>query len=103
MKKFNIRFSPYSVENLRDIEHFIASSSGYRARAKNYRNSVIEFCQSLEFFPYRGQSCDDITDGLRITVFQARITVAYTIEDNDVIIEGIYYSGQDWHSDFNLD
>jgi hypothetical protein len=48
----------------------------------------------------RGQKRDDLLPGLRTTGFERRVTIAFIVTDNIVLIEGIFYGGQDFEATF---
>lgn len=61
---------------------------------------IIDFCLRLETFPRRGTQRDDVLPGLRTVGFERRITIAFTVTVTAaaVVIEGIFYGGQDLSS-----
>jgi hypothetical protein len=48
----------------------------------------------LTTFPLQGQRRDDLLTGLRTIGFERRITIAFVVTANAVLIEGIFYGGQ---------
>ena len=44
----------------------------------------------------RGHLREDIRPDLRIVGFEKRVTIAFTIIDNRVVILRIFYGGRDW-------
>src|SRR5579863_8586630 len=54
----------------------------------------------LRTFPRRGTQRDDLLPGLRVTGFERRVTVAFVVTDAAVLIEGIFYGGQDFEALF---
>ena len=44
----------------------------------------------------RGHLREDIRPDLRIVGFEKRVTIAFTIIDNRVVILRIFYGGSDW-------
>ena len=51
-------------------------------------------------FPLRGQVRDDLLDGLRTIGFERRVTIAFVVNDDAVLIEGVFYGGQDFEAVF---
>jgi toxin ParE1/3/4 len=49
-------------------------------------------------FPERGTRRDDLSPGLRIVGYRRRATIAFTVESDAVIIQGIFYGGQDYEA-----
>jgi len=48
----------------------------------------------------RGQKRDDLLTGLRTIGFERRVTIAFVVTANAVLIEGIFYGGQDFEATF---
>ena len=59
---------------------------------------IVAFCTGLATSPMRGQKRDDLWPGLRTTGFERRVTIAYVVTANAVLIEGIFYGGQDFEA-----
>jgi toxin ParE1/3/4 len=58
----------------------------------------VAFCTGLATFPLRGQGRDDLLPGLRTTGFERRVTIAFVVTTDAVLIEGIFYGGQDFEA-----
>ncbi|WP_029014110.1 type II toxin-antitoxin system RelE/ParE family toxin [Niveispirillum irakense] len=84
------------VERLYDY----ISAQGGDMRADNYLNRLIQYCEGLALFPERGHRRDDILTGLRIIGFERRTTIAFTITATTVLIEGVFYGGQNLEDGF---
>ncbi|MGJ0396115.1 MAG: type II toxin-antitoxin system RelE/ParE family toxin [Methylocystis sp.] len=50
----------------------------------------------LATFPERGQKRDDLLPGLRTIGFERRATIAFVVAEDAVLIEGVFYGGQDF-------
>ena len=85
---------PIAEMQLDALHQYITQSSGYEERADGYITRILKFCHSLETFPERGMRHDALRPGLRLIGFEERVTVAFTVQNNDVIILGIFYGGQ---------
>ena len=92
---FSVRFSPEAEQQLTSLYEFIATESSSRIAAR-YVEAVLTFCERLQIFPLRGSPRDDIRSGIRTISYKKRVLIAYTVEDNRVLILGIYYGGQDY-------
>ena len=51
-------------------------------------------------FPLRGTQRDDLLPGLRVTGFERRVTIAFVVTADAVLIEGIFYGGRDFEAEF---
>ena len=97
MKVRRVVFSKVASEHLLEIAHWIGEAASY-AVAIRYVERVEAYLYNFDIFAERGTRCDDIRQGLRIIGFERRLTIAFTVDAESVIILGIYCSGQDWAS-----
>jgi toxin ParE1/3/4 len=73
---------------------YIAERDG-EVRAEAYITRIAAFCLSLPTFPLRGNQRDDLLPGLRTIGFERRVTIAFVLTDEAVLIEGIFHGGRD--------
>jgi plasmid stabilization system protein ParE len=64
--------------------------------ADRYAGAIIDQCEKLENFPFRGSARDEVRPGLRTISFRRRVTIAYSVIDEHVTILGVYSGGQDF-------
>lgn len=64
--------------------------------ALGYIERLESFCLGFNVASARGHTRNDIRDGLRIVGFEKRVTIAFTVTDNSVIILRLFYGGQNW-------
>jgi toxin ParE1/3/4 len=69
--------------------------------AVDYTGAIVKQCESLKTFPIRGMARDDIRPGLRVFGFRRRVSIAFEITDDVVIILGIFYGGQNFEAAFD--
>ena len=74
---------------------WIAERSGNQV-ALDYVERLESYCNGFEISSQRGRRREDIRPGLRITGFERRVTIAFLVEPDTVIILRLYYGGQDW-------
>ncbi|MGI2906148.1 type II toxin-antitoxin system RelE/ParE family toxin [Tolypothrix sp. VBCCA 56010] len=74
---------------------YIAERGG-EDRAERFINDIIEFCEGLSTFPERGTKRDDLRKNLRTIGYERRATIAFAVQDDRVIIHGVFYGGQDY-------
>lgn len=86
----------------RQIEklHDYISAQGGNIRADAYLTRLVSYCESLALFPERGLRRDDILEGLRVIGFERRVTIAFIVTEAVVLIEGVFYGGQDLEGNF---
>lgn len=58
--------------------------------------ALVNHCERLAIFPYRGIVRDDILPGLRITHFRKRTVIAFVVLENRVEILGIFHGGRNY-------
>jgi len=94
---FTVRYSPEAEQQITMLFKYIATeaSSGIATR---YVEAILTFCGKLQNFPLRGSPRDDIRMGIRTISYKKRTLIAYTVEERQVLILGIYYGGQDYES-----
>ena len=92
-------FSPEANDDLTSLFDWIARSSGAEV-AGNYLDRIEAFCLGLGHAPHRGHLRSDIRENLRIVGFERRLTIAFTIEAERVIILRLAYAGRNWQADF---
>jgi plasmid stabilization system protein ParE len=96
-KRYAVVFTPRAESHLENLYAYIADNSA-EERAERFVGRIIETCVSLSMFPKRGTNRDDIRPNLRTTYHAGRVTIAYTVDDDNlaVAVLGIYYGGQDF-------
>jgi toxin ParE1/3/4 len=95
-------FSPEAQTDVRALYLFIAERSG-DVRAIAYLNRIETYCLSFADFPERGVRRDELWPGLRLTGFERRVTIAFTVAAEAVTILRILYGGRDLDAAFNND
>jgi toxin ParE1/3/4 len=80
--------------NLDAIYQWIADSADEDS-ALSYVLRIREKCETLADFPNRGTPHDDLIAGLRTIPFGRRVTIAYPVQGDEVIIARIVHAGLD--------
>jgi toxin ParE1/3/4 len=88
-------FAPQAERALLDLQLYITEQSSVD-RASHYVDRILEHCELLTDFPDLGKVRDDIAPGVRVTGFERRITLAYSLTAREVRILGVYASAMDW-------
>jgi toxin ParE1/3/4 len=86
------------AERQLDALHDYIAKQANEERADGYAGRIIDFCSGFATFPERGTRRDDILPGLRVTGFERRVTIAFVVTPETVLIEGIFYGGQDFEA-----
>ncbi len=86
--------SPRAEEQLGSLYDYVADRSG-AARADLVASRLLAACQALADFPYRGVARDDLFPGLRLMGYRRQATIAFTVDEQRVTIQGVFWRGQD--------
>jgi toxin ParE1/3/4 len=97
MKRRAVVLSPEAQGDLLRLYDWIAGVAGSTV-AIRYIDRLEGCCLRLDTASERGRRRDDICAGLRIIGFEKRVTIAFTIEEDNVTILRLFYGGQDWES-----
>lgn len=92
-------FTPLAARQIDDLYDYIATYSN-EVRAESYVRRIVDHCRRLDLFPARGARRDDILQGLRTIGFERRVTIAFMITPEAILIEGVFYGGQDFEATF---
>jgi toxin ParE1/3/4 len=91
-------FRPKAEDDLLAKYEFIARDSP--VRAIEFVRRLRSLCVSLETMPERGALRDDFAPGVRILVFEQRVTVAYRLRNGEIQIIRLFYAGRNTPSAF---
>ncbi|CCV03907.1 conserved exported hypothetical protein [Mesorhizobium metallidurans STM 2683] len=64
--------------------------------ADRYDQRIRAFCERLEYGSERGTRRDDVRPEPRVIGFERRVTVAFIVESERVVILRVFYGGADW-------
>lgn len=87
-------FAPEALADLLDLYDYIAGA-GSPAAALAYAEQVRAYCLSFATFPERGTRRDDLRPGLRTVGYRRRVTIAFHVTVETVVIDRILYGGRD--------
>lgn len=87
-------FSPEAFSDLDDIFAWIADATD-AAVAQSYIDRIREYCQGFVLFPERGTLRPDIRPGLRTIGYRRRLTIAFVVDGDDVVIVRLAHRGRD--------
>ena len=90
-----VAFDPAAEAELAELYGYIRDKSGSAAIAEGYVRRIFDRCMRLGERPGQGTRRDDLRPGLRTVAFERRATIAFTVEDDGVIILRILYGGRD--------
>jgi toxin ParE1/3/4 len=92
-------FTPLAERHIDSLHEYISTHAS-EDRADSYVGRIVTFCNGLATFPLRGTKRDDLLPGLRVTGFERRVSIAFVVTAEAVLIEGIFYGGRDFETLF---
>lgn len=95
---YSIRLDKDAKADLKSIYSFIRQSGGTAITARGYINRILSFIAGLTSFPERGSPREHIRPGLRIIGFERRISIAFVIEGNTIVILRVLYAGRQFEA-----
>ena len=99
---YAVVFTPEAREQLAALYRYIAVAATPEI-AERYTDAIVSYCEQFQSFPHRGTLRNDIRSGLRITNYKKRTVIAFVVNARVVSIIGVYYGGQDYDTDLQLD
>lgn len=93
--RVRVRLAADAETDLRDIYRYI-SRRGSPVIARAYVDRILAYIGSFETFPMRGTVRDDIRPGLRVIGFERRVSIAFVVEAQDVVILRVLYAGREF-------
>lgn len=100
MKRRPVIFTEEAAADLDWIYDTIAAASS-PVTASRYEQRIRAFCERLELASERGTLRDDVRPGLRAIGFRKRVTVAFIVEPERVVLLRIFYGGVDWENELS--
>ncbi|MDH0613865.1 MULTISPECIES: type II toxin-antitoxin system RelE/ParE family toxin [unclassified Agrobacterium] len=96
MKYYAVRLSPEAQTDLVHIHQNIVGKSGSPAVADRYIDRIGIFLSTLNVFPERGTVRNELRVGLRIIGFERSTSVAFVVEQDDVVVLRLLAKGQEF-------
>ncbi|MGO7985170.1 type II toxin-antitoxin system RelE/ParE family toxin [Rhizobium leguminosarum] len=98
MVALKVVFRPRAEKDLLDIYAFVAADNSMAAM--EFIRRLRQICHGLEDMPERGAPREDFAPGVRILVFERRVTIAYRVVKDRVQILRLFYAGRNTPSAF---
>ena len=98
MKRRAVVYTADAGNDLDRIYNIIAEVSS-ASIADRYDSRIRAFCERLAFGSERGTSRDDVRPDLRVIGFERRVSVAFIVEPERVVILRLFYGGANWSDD----
>jgi plasmid stabilization system protein ParE len=94
---YRIIFTPEARDQLDHLHSYIASAADAEI-ALRFADGILDHIARLSEFPERGTPRDDLRPGMRILAWRRRVTIAFVVEESDVVVIGIFYGGRDFET-----
>ena len=94
---YRIVFTPEARDQFDDLHAYISAAADAET-ASRFTDGIIDHIAGLSEFPKRGTPRDDLRPGLRTLAWRRRVTIAFMVEETDVVVIGIFYGGRDFES-----
>lgn len=89
-----VRLLPEAEADLALIYEYVRDHASQRI-AQGYVERIMAYLAGFDTFPERGTRRDDIRPGLRIVGFERRVTIAFLVEGDEVIVSNVLYGGRE--------
>ncbi|WP_066819556.1 type II toxin-antitoxin system RelE/ParE family toxin [Sphingomonas mali] len=93
----HIVFTPEARDQLDHLHSYIASAADAEI-AMRFADGILDHIATLSEFPERGTPRDDLRPGMRTLAWRRRVTIAFVVEERDVVVIGIFYGGRDFET-----
>jgi toxin ParE1/3/4 len=93
VKRRRVRFLPAAENDLDRIFEAVLDAAG-EATAFRYLARVTGYCLGFDLAGERGSIRDDMRPGLRIVGFERRLTLVFTVTDDEVVFLRILEAGR---------
>jgi toxin ParE1/3/4 len=95
VKQRAVEISDHAKTDLVKLYDWIADAVGATV-AITYIERLETYIRAFDLASERGHLRDDVRPGLRVVGFDRRVTIAFTVEDDRVVILRIFYGGRNW-------
>ncbi|MEC3949423.1 type II toxin-antitoxin system RelE/ParE family toxin [Sphingobium sp. HWE2-09] len=90
-----IVFTSEAQHQINAIYDYVAQAASHNI-ARRFTDAILSHIDGLADYPSIGTPRNDVRPGLRTLVHRRRVTIAFMVEDQAVVVIGFYYGGQDF-------
>lgn len=94
---YRIVFTSEARDQLERLHGYISAVADSET-ASNFTDGIIDHIAGLSDFPKRGTPRDDLRPGLRTLAWRRRVTIAFVVEEAEVVVIGVFYGGRDFET-----
>lgn len=91
---YRIRLRPEAADDLKAIYTYIRDQASPEV-ARRYVGRITTYLNGFDVFPERETRRDDLYPGLRNVGFERRVTIAFFVEGDEVIVSNVLYGGRE--------
>lgn len=91
----SVALSPEAETDLVALYDWIAERASPDT-ALGYIDRLESYIRGFDYASERGTLRNDIREGLRTVGFERRVTIAFNVTAQEVIVLGLFYGGQNW-------
>jgi toxin ParE1/3/4 len=95
---YRIIYRPEARQELRDLYQYITEAAGVPV-AGSYLDGIVDLIEGLQTFPKRGTERTEMLPGLRIIGYKRSASIAFVVDETEVIILGVFYGGRNITAD----
>lgn len=89
-------YSAEAASDLEEIYGFIAAEAS--VAAVRFVREIEARCEMLAEIPLLGVARPDLREGVRVFSFRRRVAIAYTTEDDALVVLRVFYGGRDFEA-----
>jgi plasmid stabilization system protein ParE len=94
---YRIVLTPEARDQLDQLHGYLTAAAD-AGTASRFVSGILDHIAALDECPQRGTSRNDLRPGLRTRTWRRRVTIAFVVEDVDVVVIGIFYGGRDFET-----
>jgi plasmid stabilization system protein ParE len=94
---YRIVFTPEARDQLHHLHSYIASAADAEI-ASRFADGILDHIAAWSEFPERGTPKEDLRPGMRTIAWRRRVTIAFVVEESDVVVIGTFYGGRDFET-----
>lgn len=95
--RYAVILTPEARDQIAAIHDYIAVASTQDI-ARRFTDAILSHLDTLADYPMIGTARYDLRPGLRTLSHRRRVTIAFIVEDDAVVVIGFYYGGQDFET-----
>jgi toxin ParE1/3/4 len=92
--ELEVVFAPEARDDILQLYDYISAHSNPE-RARSFAQGIVGYCEGFATFPERGTRHDNLRVGLRTIGYRRRVTIAFHVTDDHVVIDRVLYAGRD--------